>query len=350
MALKMITEAQIRKWANPRAKDEMIKGLAGAEKHLRAAGILDNNLRLCHFMGQVGAETDGLRIMRENMNYTSARRISQVWRARTRRSGYNWVARNLVRNPKRLSAWAYGGRMGNARWPSLDGYNFRGGGYIQTTGRYHVTKYAKALNIPVTPDLLDRPEITIQFACFEWDQSGCNKFADENDLYRISKIINTGSAYNNVRPNGMNHRKHWYRKAWEAWGDQKHKEIPEVSDLTVADLAAKGSETIKAAQIMQRGAIATIGTGAAVGASEELGVKSPAEVDIQVLDSLKGAGESATIVNEAVSSISSFVEFAFSHFWLLVLVVGVVGLWASRHVIKRRLTDARMGLNLSRIL
>jgi hypothetical protein len=117
-----------------------------------------------------------------------------------------------------LGDWAYGGRMGNRKGTS-DGYDFRGGGYIQTTGRQNVEHYATLAGLPVRPDILDDPDATLKFACAAWVDGGCNELADANDLMGISKAINTGSATSSVLPNGMEHRQQWFDKARAVWWD-----------------------------------------------------------------------------------------------------------------------------------
>jgi hypothetical protein len=77
---------------------------------------------------------------------------------------------------------------------------------------------------------LDDPVITLQFAVLEWTNQDCNKWADENDILKIAKAINTGSADSNVTPNGMDNRRAGFARAWNLWGEYDGKS---------ADVAAK---------------------------------------------------------------------------------------------------------------
>jgi putative chitinase len=210
------TEAELRQFA-PRIRDGYRQALLAGKEVLREAGILDNGKRLSHFLGQFGAETGGGTIGRESLTYSSVARIRQVWPARARKET-EAVLQTLVRNPVKLGDWAYGGRMGN-RKGTTDGFDYRGGGFLQTTGRSAVQEYCTKCAIPIRADILDDHAATLQFACLEWKESGCNELADQNDLLGISKTINTGSATSKVIPNGMEHRTEWFGKAKAIWWD-----------------------------------------------------------------------------------------------------------------------------------
>ncbi len=87
-------------------------------------------------------ESGDFTIKAENMNYSTARRIIDVWPSRfaelatpTRKRAFDFV-----RNPVGLANEVYNGRMGN-RQRSNDGFNFRGGGYAQITGRDAYQQY-----------------------------------------------------------------------------------------------------------------------------------------------------------------------------------------------------------------
>jgi len=211
-----ITEADLRRFA-PRARPEYIAALVGGMDALREAGILDNEYRVCHFLAQVGHETDGFTIVRESLNYRTAKRLREVWPSRFRNKSDAELA-GLINNGVALGDAVYGGRMGNNK--AGDGYAYRGGGFLQTTGKEAVSKYAAALGIKPSPALLDDIPTTLRFACLEWQLSGCCAYADDNDLVKVSKAINTGSATSNVQPVGMSGRREWFDRAWRIWGER----------------------------------------------------------------------------------------------------------------------------------
>lgn len=223
-----ITEADLKKFA-PKARKEYIHAILNNLYQLRTAGILDNEHRVCHFLGQCGHETDGFTILRESLHYTSAKRLREVWPSRFRNKTDAELA-PLLRNGPKLGDVVYGNRMGNTQ-PG-DGYDYRGGGFLQPTGKGPVEKYAKSLGLTPSPHLLDDVSTTLAFACLEWQQAKCNNYADENDLTKVSKAINTGSAGSNVKPVGMNGRQEWFARAWAIWGHEgKPDKPPQIMSL-----------------------------------------------------------------------------------------------------------------------
>lgn len=268
---------------SPRMQAGYKNALLAGKETLRKYGILDNGHRLSHFMGQFGGETAGGTVGRENLNYTSVASIRNSWRARASKYSDAWISANLVRNPVAIGTWAYGDRMGN-RPGTTDGFDFRGGGFLQTTGRYNVEKYCKLCGLDVRPDILDDHAATLTFACAEWKDSGCNELADANDLLGISKAINTGSAKSNVYPNGMNHREQWLAKARSIWWDvepgaqaqalvsdkEVHKEVH--ADLTQSSwaysLVGRGVQALR--WIAPTGAAGAVGKKVLEGGNEAL--------------------------------------------------------------------------------
>lgn len=90
----------------------------------------------------------------ENMNYTSAARIAQVWPTR-----FTVVsAKAYVRNPEKLGNTVYANRLGNGSPASGDGYRYRGRGIgAQFTGKVNYEKFSKLFNV----DLVNKPELAL---------------------------------------------------------------------------------------------------------------------------------------------------------------------------------------------
>jgi predicted chitinase len=350
MTVRMPTAEEIQKWS-PKARPDYIKAFLNGEAFLREAGILDTQLDLCHFMGQTGAETNGWTIVRENMNFISVESIRRTWPARAKKHTTAWINMNLVRKPQALSDWAYGGRMGNKKG-GPDGYNFRGGGFLQTTGRYHVEWYAKKLGLPMNDLMLDDAPTTLRFACFEWKNAQCGYYAKKNDLLAVSKIINTGGAHNGVMPNGMPHRKAWFAKAWKIWGDPNRPTVAQATDVTRKTLKEQGSGTVKAGEKLENIGTAVSGTAIVVKVAKETGLietAEPVETTKTVIEKIQEVGDGASILTSAGQSLKAFGQFVYADFWLIAFIAGCVSVYLGWDIIKRRVTDARMGLHTGRI-
>lgn len=250
----MISEADLKKFA-PKMHPDYKAAFLNHQEILAEAGIFENEYRKAHFMGQFGAETDGGRIIRESLTYTTAKRLRQVWPSRFRDKS-DAALRPLIKNPVALGDSVYGGRMGNGK-TNGDGYKYRGGGMLQTTGKSAVLKYAGACQMDCGDQhletYLDDCAATLRFACLEWKQSKCNQWADENSLLKVSKAINTGSATSGIQPVGMDNRKAWFAKAWGVWGD-KGKPDTRSKPSVMAGMMKLGAPPAAAAVALQTGA------------------------------------------------------------------------------------------------
>lgn len=300
-----VTEADLKRFA-PNARREYVTTLIGGLTHLRHAGILDNSFRLCHFLAQCAHETDGFTILRESLRYTKADRLRTVWPARFRDKTTAELAPYL-KNEKKIGEAVYFGRMGNTQ-PG-DGYDFRGGGFLQTTGRAAVTSYCKRLGLEPSASLLDDIPTTLEFAVLEWGDAKCNALADENDLTKVSKAINTGSATGNVKPVGMASRQEWFAKAWSIWGDKGKPDTPAAEPMTVKAATAK------------------VGAPAAVvGASATPLIQAPPDLS------------SLTAWQKATTTAAELATWAYSHWMLTAGAIGayflighVLPWWSKRH-------------------
>lgn len=211
-----ISLSQWRKFA-PRCPDAYTSALFDNLDLLRDAGLLDSELRWCHFAATVFEETGDFREIRECMSYSSVSVLRSNWPSRFGHKS-DGELRALLRNPHGLAEAVYGGRMGN-RPGTGDAYDYRGGGWIQTTGRSAVADYCKKLGIEPSAGTLDDPVLTLKFAVLEWKEAKCNQWADENSLRKVAKAINTGSASSNVEPIGLDDRKKAFARAWSIWGE-----------------------------------------------------------------------------------------------------------------------------------
>lgn len=166
-----------------------------------------NDYDILHeFIANVAHESGGFRIKEENMNY-SAKRLRQVWPPRFPNDN---IARKYAHNPKALANLVYGNRMGN-RAGTNDGYDFRGGGFIQLTGRSMYEAYKKFLAFD---DVYKVSEVVRHDDYYALD-SACWVFAVQKKLIQaaindkfiaIVKAINGGVI-------GLKDRQYYYERA-----------------------------------------------------------------------------------------------------------------------------------------
>lgn len=164
---------------------------------------LDSIERFGAFIAQVGWESGFFRELVENLNY-SADRILFVF---SKRVSQGEVAK-FAMNPRALGERVYSNRMGNGPEGSGDGFNFRGRGLIQLTGRRGYELCGKALGVDLVsnPDLLAQPLYAARSAAWFWKDNRLNTFADKGDFRGLTLRINGGL-------NGYEQRLDLYRNA-----------------------------------------------------------------------------------------------------------------------------------------
>ena len=203
----MLTVEMLKKIA-PRARDDYIKALVNGEETFAKYGI-NTPMRMAHFLGQVAHETGGFTILRENLNYT-AKRIGQVWPTRQE-------AKKFAGNPQGLANCVYNGRLGN-RKGSDDGWRFRGGGMMQTTGRYNYTEIGKAIGVDLgeRPELIEDATVSLKAACHEFAKFLTYADLGDRGLRAVCNGINRGNPASSMLPIGWADRQLYFQKSLNA--------------------------------------------------------------------------------------------------------------------------------------
>jgi putative chitinase len=192
------------------------EGLRRVQPVLERHGIAASPLRTAHFLAQVMHESAALRAGEEDLCY-SAKRLPQVWTTLFRPVGpfasadYACSKETPDRqaNEEKLGNLVYGHLRGNTK--SGDGYLFRGRGLLQLTGRYNYQAASDALKnfSPDAPDLCTDPDAAcsaqwaFEIAAAFWSSHKCNHLADNNQLDRITHVINGGNE-------GYQERRIWF--------------------------------------------------------------------------------------------------------------------------------------------
>ena len=189
--------------------DGLRDGIAISAASVFARYGIDTPLLVAHVMAQISHECGAGRDIVENLNY-SAERMTQVWPSR-----FPTVtsAAPFSHNPRALANKVYNGRMGN-RPGSDDGYDFRGRGGSQTTGRegYERVKRQTGLDVVSNPDILIDPKYFLLCAVSDFVNCGCLPFAKADDVLGVTKLLNGGTI-------GLTDRIEWLKRWKAALGD-----------------------------------------------------------------------------------------------------------------------------------
>jgi len=211
-----VTKAQLLSLA-PKPRPEYLQTFESADQVFAKYGINDSALRLAHFMAQVLHETGAFTILYESLNYTPQALISLFSRTRISVDDANKYGRTDQHpaDQKMIGDTIYGGPWGKLNLGNTDtddGYNFRGTGLLQMTGRGSRTTIGTKLGVDLVnnPANAADPKYLLAIACEEWNEKGCNPFADKDDILTITRKINGGT-------NGLDSRKDWLVKTKAIW-------------------------------------------------------------------------------------------------------------------------------------
>ena len=186
------------------ASQKMLDDLVDEWPKVAAFYGFNTILRTAHFWGQVTEESAGGKELRENLSY-SWKRILQVFGGGSAKVT-EAEARALEHNPYALGERVYGlgnphmaKNLGNVQ--AGDGYNYRGAGLLNTTGREPLSRIGLKIGKPLatSPDLANDVRVALWIGAQDFVDLGCMKFADADDAEKESIRINGGS-------NGMKER------------------------------------------------------------------------------------------------------------------------------------------------
>ncbi|MCB0252095.1 MAG: hypothetical protein KDI55_00015 [Anaerolineae bacterium] len=234
--MKRWSADDIKKLA-PRAHPDFVEVLTNDDGWNVITSIAEINtpLRLCHFLAQCLHETGDFTIIRERCTW-SAERMAELWPHRFDAKSMTFRARHAAcrGDEAALAEMAYGCRarkdLGNIQ--DGDGFDFRGGGFFQGTGRdwYRMTGEEIGLDLEGQPDLIEQPRVSLLTAINFWRKKDLNRFADSNYGRAIGNAINRGSPFSKHDPIGFRSRQRAFDRCWALFGSGQ---IPNPTILSI---------------------------------------------------------------------------------------------------------------------
>ncbi|MBA2676319.1 glycoside hydrolase family 19 protein [Ramlibacter sp.] len=198
--MQPITASQLQD-AVPDAKPDVAAMYVDALNAAMVRFGINSGVRVAAFVAQIAHESGSFRAVEENLNY-SWQGLRKTWPSRFTSDAF---AQPYDRQPQKIANYVYASRNGNGNTASGDGWNFRGRGLIQVTGRSNYTAYGKGISdgtVVQNPGGLITPVGATLSAAWFWNSKGLNPLADKDDedtFRQISRIINGGN-------NGMQDR------------------------------------------------------------------------------------------------------------------------------------------------
>lgn len=249
-----LTEADLRRLF-PRARADYVAAILSGTEMLRKHGLLENSARWCAFIANVGAETGGLTIVRENMNYT-AQNLLNVWPSRYPDTsvGRARAKAHAKRGPMWIARYNYGNRLGNRGVNTIDGWDFRGALLLQHTGRSMALWLQEKTGKPWAdrPELFDEVSGCVEPACLVWTRQAIgdlNVWADKGLFRACCNGINRGNPKSSYNPIGWDDRQAWHRKALAIWGEGAAAQVDE--DPSLIKYGSRGKIVEHYQQVLQ---------------------------------------------------------------------------------------------------
>jgi putative chitinase len=185
-------DAQLLKVACPENSIHMLAGWADPIKlGCRRFGI-DTVREIAALLAQAGHESAGFTRLSENLNYTNAQRLCQVW---PKRFPNAVAAAPYVRNPEKLANFVYANRMGNGPPETGDGWRHRGFGPFQLTGASNQQAFADAvgMDLAAIPEYLRTTGGGAMSMCWFFKVNGLEQLAATPGCEDETRRVNGGT-------------------------------------------------------------------------------------------------------------------------------------------------------------
>lgn len=189
----MLSADQLRRITRNKKNPKYAEAFAvAAAKYMPEMGLTDPNV-VAAIWATIATETN-FRILEEDMDSYTAKRIRQIWPTRFKSVA---AARPYAKNGRKLANKVYGGRMGN-RGRKDAGWLYRGSGPGQTTGynEFKLMTDKTGIDVVSNPEILRTdPDLGMKAFFLFWNSKNINKYAVKSDYAsrrKVRKLVNGG--------------------------------------------------------------------------------------------------------------------------------------------------------------
>ena len=209
----VITEAQLRRQI-PNINNESLSLFVGVFNEWSDRFGINTKKRVVHFLSQVMHESSALNRLEENLRYSADGLL------RTFPKYFNtYNVSEYAYKPEKIANRVYANRLGNGNEQSFDGWQYRGRGCIQITGKANYKAYANSGfcngDLVGHPEWLTKYPGALKSAMWFWYKNGCNEIADKDNWQRVidgEQVVTTITKRINGGLNGIAERKFFYRR------------------------------------------------------------------------------------------------------------------------------------------
>jgi putative chitinase len=196
----MITTSDLLAIARRSSGNAVTQSLAAAFNKHAPSYEVTRKIRIAQFLANVCHETGGFTTLEESLNYSGDRLLKTFGRHRISEADAKRYGRGpgQAADQRAIANILYGGDWGRKNLGNTepnDGWNFRGSGPGQVTGRTNFAAAAKETGLPLVenPDLMRDPETGMVAALILWQKWGLNQLADAGQTDAIRKRWNGGT-------------------------------------------------------------------------------------------------------------------------------------------------------------
>lgn len=194
----MVTTADLRAISGV-ATNAVSDKIADAFNEYAARHGVNTQKRIALCLANICVETGGFRVLEESLNYSVAG-LLKTFKGRISEADAQRLGRRAdhAADQKAIANIVYGGEWGKKNLGNVrptDGWDFRGSGPGQMTGRANFKRAQDATGIPflTDPDLMRDPDGGLLGMLTLWAKSGMNELADADQVTVARKRWNGGT-------------------------------------------------------------------------------------------------------------------------------------------------------------
>ena len=189
-----VTELTLQQLQQLIPKNPYVKQWHSALAQLLPDYQINTPQRIAAFVAQCAHESGNFTALRENLNYrwqTLRKIFPKYFKDKATADAY-------ARKPEKIANRVYASRMGNGDEASGDGFNFRGRGYIQLTGKDNYKQFGSFIgeDLVANPDLV-ATKYPLTSAAFFFNKNGLWAICDKGDtkeiVTQVTKRVNGGT-------------------------------------------------------------------------------------------------------------------------------------------------------------
>jgi putative chitinase len=196
----MVTSDDLRKIAKTKSKSPVIDDIAAAFNKYAAEHDVVTPVRIGQFLANISVETRGFTALVENLNYSADALKTKFARYRISAADADKYGRTKTHkaDQRAIANLIYGGNWGRKNLGNTlpnDGWNFRGSGPGQITGRANFEEIQTETGFAVVanPELLRAVDTGMKAALILWEKRGLNELADKGLTDDIRRKWNGGT-------------------------------------------------------------------------------------------------------------------------------------------------------------